>query len=98
MKNARNIKIYEGLLLYAHTQLAIKTLLSGLRPSIHTNHVDCGNFIREWRDVQFNADFERQIFEKHIHGWFYFYLFSELCQKSVERKLRKKYIFFSYFG
>ena len=28
----------------------------------HTTHVVCVNFIREWRDLQFNVDSERQIF------------------------------------
>ena len=32
------------------------------------------NFIREWRDLQFNIDSERQIFEKLFHGRFIFTL------------------------
>ena len=36
----------------------------------HTTHVVSVNFIREWRDLQFNVDSERQIFEKLFHGRF----------------------------
>ena len=32
--------------------------------AFHATHVVCVNFIREWRDLQFNVDSERQIFEK----------------------------------
>ena len=56
-------------------------------------HVVFVNFVREWRDLQFNVDFERQIFEKLFHGRF---IYSQsFCQKSAERKSPKKY--FSYF-
>ena len=60
----------------------------------HATHVVCVNFIRERRDIQFNVDSERQIFEKFFHGSFiYFQIF---CQKSAaKRKPPKKY--FSYF-
>ena len=34
----------------------------------HTAHVACVNFIRDWRDLQFNVDSERQISEKLSHG------------------------------
>ena len=30
----------------------------------HTTHVMCVNFMREWRNLQFNVHSERQIFEK----------------------------------
>ena len=50
----------------------------------HTTHVVCVNFMREWRDLQFNVDSERQIFEKLFHGNF---IYSQsFCQKSGERK------------
>ena len=32
----------------------------------HTTHVVCVNFIREWWDLQFNVNSERQIFAKYI--------------------------------
>ena len=32
--------------------------------------VVCANFIRDWRDLQFNVDSERQIFEKLFLGYF----------------------------
>ena len=59
----------------------------------YTTHVACVNFIREWRDLQFNVDSERQIFEKLFLGRF---IYSQsFCQKSDEKKSSKKY--FSYF-
>ena len=59
----------------------------------HITHVVCGNFICEWRDLQFNVDSERQIYEKFLHGRL---IYSQsFCQKSAQRKLPKKY--FSYF-
>ena len=58
----------------------------------HTTHVVYVNFIHEQRDLQFNVDSERQIFEKLFHGSF---IYSQsFCQKSAERKSLKKY--FSY--
>ena len=58
----------------------------------HTTHVMCVNFMREWRNIQFNVDSERQILEKLFHGNF---IYSQsFCQKSAERKSPKKY--FSY--
>ena len=60
----------------------------------HTTHIVCVNFIRDWRDLPFNVDFERQIFEKLFHGRFLFY-YQSFCQKYAERKSPKKY--FSYF-
>ena len=58
-----------------------------------TIQVVCIDFIREWRDLRFNVDSERQIFEKLFHGRF---IYSQsFCQKSAERKSPKKYI--SYF-
>ena len=38
----------------------------------HTTHVVILNFIREWRDLQFNVDSKRQIFEK----LFFLFLFT----------------------
>ena len=59
----------------------------------HITHVVCVNFIREWRDLQFNVDSEQQIFEKLFHGRFVYS--QSFCHKSAERKSPKKY--FSYF-
>ena len=36
----------------------------------YSTHVECVNFKREWRDLQFNVASERQIFEKLFHGSF----------------------------
>ena len=45
----------------------------------HTTHVVCVNFISEWREVHFNVDSERGIFEKLFHGRF---IYSQsVCQK-----------------
>ena len=67
------------------------TLQSGLRPSFsyHSCCV-CLNFIREWRDLQFKVDYERQIFEKLFHNNFIYFL--GFCQKSAERKSQKQYL------
>ena len=61
-------------------------------PYIHNlTHVVCVNFIHEWRDLQFNIDSERQIFEKHFHGRF---IYSQsFCQKSAVRKSPEKNFF-----
>ena len=40
----------------------------------HTTHIVCFNFIREWWDLQFNIDSERQIFEKIFYVKFLFTL------------------------
>ena len=48
----------------------------------HTTYVVCVNFIHEWRDLHFNVDSERQIFEKLFHGRFiysYFYTTFVVC-------------------
>ena len=73
---------------YMHTSLAITTLKSGLRPSFsHTTRVMCVNFIRELRGVQFNVDYERQIFEK---------LFMAILEKSAE-KIAEDMLFYFIF-
>ena len=58
----------------------------------HTIYVVCVNFIHKWWDLQFKFDSERQIFWETFHANFFTLSF---CQKSAERKSRKKY--FSYF-
>ena len=52
-------------------------------------HVVCLKFIREWRDLQFNIDFERQIVLRNFFIADLFYSQS-FCQKSAETKLPKK--------
>ena len=49
----------------------------------HTTHVVCFNFIREWRNLQFNVVSERQIFEKLYNSRF---IYSQrfIVQKSAE--------------
>ena len=57
----------------------------------------CELILREWRNLQFNIDSERQIFEKLIHGRFIYT--QSFCQQSAEEKSPKKYfVFFVYFG
>ena len=38
--------------------------------AFQTTHVVCINFIRKWRDLQFNVDYEQQICENLFHGSF----------------------------
>ena len=55
--------------------------------------IACVNFIHKWRDLQFKADTEWQIFWETFDSNF---IYSQnFCQKSAERKSPKKY--FSYF-
>ena len=61
----------------------------------HTTYV-CVNFIREWRDLQFNVDFARQIFWETF-SW-QVYLLRVFARNLLRnwQKSPKKY-FFSYF-
>ena len=43
-------------------------IIGHYNPSVRITHVVCGNFIHEWRDQQFNVDFERKIFVNLFHG------------------------------
>ena len=62
-----------------------------------TTHIVWVNFIREWRDLQFNVDSKQQIFEKLFHGRFRFICSQSFCQKSAERKSQKIYFFLLRF-
>ena len=63
--------------------------------AFHTTYVECANSIQQWRELQFNVDFKRQILEKLFHGRF---IYSQsFCQKSAERKLPNKIFFFYFF-
>ena len=55
----------------------------------HTTDVVFFNFIREWRDLQFNVDSERHIFQKLFHIKLIYC--QSLCQKSAEKKSPNKY-------
>ena len=69
--------------------IALQTYIIGhYKPSVriidlvsHTTHVVYVNFMREWRDLQFNVDSERQIF-----SW-QFYLLSEFLPEIAAEKL-----------
>ena len=50
----------------------------------------CVNFIREWRDLEYNVVFERQIFEKLFHGNF-------IYSKSFERNRQRIFFFYILF-
>ena len=64
----------------------------------YTTHVVCINFIREWRDLQFNVDSKRQIFFSLRNFFFASFIYSQrFCQKSTERKWPKEYFFFHNF-
>ena len=55
----------------------------------HTTHVVCLNFIREWRDLQFNVDFEQQIFEKLFQSRIYLpsECLSEICWEEIAEEI-----------
>ena len=62
--------------------------------STHHSFCVCVNFIRGWRDLQFEVDSERQIFRETFHVNF---IYSQsFFQKPTERKSPKKY--FSYLN
>ena len=61
----------------------------------HSNHVVCVNFIREWQDLQFNVDPERQIFVKLFHGRFIYS--HSFCQISAERKVAEDFFHISFW-
>ena len=65
----------------------------------HTTHVVCVNFIREWRNLQFNVDSERQIFEKLFHGRFNLLseFLPEMCWEEVAEEIFFIYHFFFFF-
>ena len=47
----------------------------------HTTYAACVNFIHKWRDLQFKADSERQIFLRNFSRQIYLLLefFPEIC-------------------
>ena len=49
---------------YVHYMPALQAFSQDYGPA---THVVCVNFIREWRDPQFNVDSERQIFDYSQH-------------------------------
>ena len=52
---------------YIHTYIhnsPLQPFIQHYNLASHTTHVVCVNFICEWRDLQFNVDSERQIFQK----------------------------------
>ena len=55
---------------YVHNS-TLQPFSQDYRLAFHTTYVVCVNFTHEWRDLQFNVDSERQIFEKLFHGTFY---------------------------
>ena len=62
----------------------------------HITHVVCVNFIRDWRDLQFNVDSERKtFFEKLFHGNFIILL--EFLPEIFGEEIAEV-IFFSYFS
>ena len=64
-----------------------------LRKAAHTTHIVYVNFIHEWRDLQFNVDSERLIFEKiFMAGLFTLRVFARNLQKGNRRRM-----FFFFF-
>ena len=95
LSNRSVLQFFIGWLAHIHTYIhnwALQPFSQDYGLASNTTHIVCVNFMREWRDLQFNVDSELQIFEKLFHGNF---IYSQsFCQKSAERKLPKKY--FSY--
>ena len=58
----------------------------------YTTHIVCINFTCEWRDLQFNVDSERQIFEETFPGQVYC-LSQDFWQKSRPRNI---FFFFKF--
>ena len=48
--------------------MKMKSLAFNFYIHTYTIHVVCVNFVREWWNLQFNVDSERQIFETFFHG------------------------------
>ena len=83
---------------YIHNT-ALQLLCQDFTPGSHTIHVLCISFIREWRDLKFKVDSERQIFfffDKRVHGNFIYS--PSFCQISAERKSPKNYFFFVHIS
>ena len=79
-----------------HQTFRVSWLYVRIRIYIHslTPPIACDNFLRKWRDLQFNTPSERQIFKKLFHARF---IYSQsFCQQSAERKSSKKYFFFTF--
>ena len=82
-------------LTYIHNNWALQSFSQDYGLASHTTHVVYVNFIRERRDLQFNVDSKRQIFEKLFHGS---YIYTQrFCQKSAESKSPKKYFLYYIF-
>ena len=79
---------------YIHAYIIWPLQPSSYSLASDTTHFVWVNFVREWRNLQFNVDSERQIFEKLFHGRF---IHSQnLCQKYGETKSPKKYFPFIF--
>ena len=90
----KNSDCHHLILTYIHTYIhnwPLQPFSQDYGLASYTTRVVCANFIREQRDLQFNVDSERQIFEKLFHDSS---IYSQsFCQKSAERKSLKKYFF-----
>ena len=61
----------------------------------HTTHVVCFNFIREWRDLQFNVDFKQQIFWETFSGQVLFAL-RDFARNMLRRNRQRNILFFFF--
>ena len=84
----RNIHIYMH-------NWALQPFSQDYGPTSHTTPVVCLNFIRKWRDLQFNVDSERQIFWETF-SW-QVYLLSAFLPDICWKEIAKEIFFFSYF-
>ena len=64
----------------------------------HITNVVCVNFIHKWRDLQFEVDFERQIFWETFHGNFYLLseFLSEICSEEIVEEILFCILFWLY--
>ena len=71
---------------------ALKSFSQDYGLDFHATYVGCVNFIREWRDRQFNVVFERQIFLRNfiMAGLFSLRVFA----RNLLRRNRRRNIFF----
>ena len=87
LSNRSVLQFFIGWLAHIHTYIhnwALQPFSQDYGLASNTTHIVCVNFMREWRDLQFNVDSELQIFEKLFHGNF---IYSQsFYQKSAERK------------
>ena len=90
--NFQILKLHMFLYLHIHNW-SLHPFSQDYELSSHTTYVVCVNLIHSQRDLQFKVESERQIFWETFHAKFIYS--PNFCQKSAERKSRKKYFYFT---